>query len=650
MIIYSATKKEFTEDMLNNIVIEKLIKSLKNKRVSGTSDSHVRAYKNSLQFMDKVLYDSEIPDDTGVAIEYVIPSSNKRVDFIISGKNDKSGSSLVIIELKQWETAKLTHKDAIVTTWMNGMMQEKEHPSYQAWSYAALLEDYNESVRDNGIALKPCAYLHNYKPDNVITDEFYSKHIEKAPVFLKNDAHKLRDFIKQFIKYGDSSDTLYLIENGRIRPSKNLADSLLSMLKGNQEFLMIDDQKIVYENALDLVNKKPKQVLIVEGGPGTGKSVIAVNLLVTLINKRLNARYVTKNAAPRSVYESKLTSSFTKSRISNLFCGSGAFTKCDRDIFDMLIVDEAHRLNKKSGMFQNQGENQIKEIIYSAKSAVFFIDEDQRVTFKDNGSKEEIKKWAKEYKAEIQYLSLSSQFRCNGSNGYLDWLDNTLQKRETANVYLNDNEYDFKVVDSPIELRDIIFKKNKINNKARIVAGYCWNWISKKNTDLYDIEFSKHKFSMKWNLSSDGSLWIVMPESVKEVGCIHTCQGLDLDYVGVIVGKDLIVRNGKVMTCPEQRAKTDASLNSYCIFKLESGGTRNGQVVLVVSNLISDPEDGQRYTVKWYSSDKENLKDGTWFHKRITLKPENNDFKDIVLENVIPGDFGIVATFVKVLE
>lgn len=564
MIIYSKTKTDFISDVFNNVLVDELVESLKAKKVPGTSPSHIRSYQNSLRFMDTVLHDDGIPGSAGIAIEYVIPSSCKRVDFIISGKGP-AGASVVLVELKQWSDAQLTAKDAVVSIpdTIRGGRKDAEHPSYQAWSYAALLEDFNESVRDNNITLKPCAWLHNYPPDNVITNAFYAEHINKAPVFLKHDAEKLRQFIKTFIRQGDRGDTLYLIENGRIRPSKSLADCLSSMLNGNPEFIMIDDQKLVYETALDLLNKKPKQVLIVEGGPGTGKSVVAVNLLVSVIAKRLLVQYVTKNAAPRTVYEARLSGHMTRSRISSLFCGSGKYTATSKDTFDMLVVDEAHRLNEKSGMMQNQGENQVKEIINSAKCSVFFLDEDQKVTLKDIGEKEEIEKWAGKLKAEVHHMQLASQFRCNGSQGYLAWLDNTLQKRETANTLLSAKEYDFRVVDSAAALRDLIFDRNKLNNKARLVAGYCWDWVSRTNPALNDITIPGENFSMKWNLAGDGNLWIIKPEAVNEIGCIHTCQGLELDYIGVIVGPDLVCRNGKIKTDPAKRARSDSSVRGY---------------------------------------------------------------------------------------
>jgi DUF2075 family protein len=340
------------------------------------------------------------------------------------------------------------------------------------------------------------------------------------------------------------------------------------MLKGNQEFLMIDDQKVVYETALQLATQSSeinKNILIVQGGPGTGKSVVAINLLVELTKKQLLTKYVTRNAAPRDVYESKLTKSFRKSHISNLFSGSGSFTETAPNLFDALIVDEAHRLNAKSGMYQNKGENQIKEIIHSAKFSVFFIDEDQKVTLKDIGEKEEIKMWALQLGAEVQELELESQFRCNGSDGYLAWLDNILQIRKTANDTLSGIDYDFKVYDSPAKLRDTIFEKNKINNKARLVAGYCWKWQSKNDHtgQVKDIEIPEYDFAMRWNLASDGNLWVLKPEAVNEVGCIHTCQGLEMDYVGVIIGPDLTVRSGKIITDATKRAGSDKSVHGY---------------------------------------------------------------------------------------
>src|SRR5690606_30934180 len=196
--------------------------------------------------------------------------------------------------------------------------------------------------------------------------------------------------------------------------------------------------------------------------------------------------------------------------------------------------DEAHRLDEKSGMFQNLGENQIKEIVETARCSVFFVDEDQRVTLKDIGDKTEIRRWAEACGADVHEMALKSQIRCNGSDGYLAWVDNAQQIAETANETLDRIDYDFRVRASPHELRDLIFERNRLANRARLVAGYCWDWKGKKDPRVEDVVIEEHGFAMRWNLDKDGPLWIRMPDSVTEIGCIHTCQGLELDYVGVI--------------------------------------------------------------------------------------------------------------------
>ena len=566
MIVYLETAKDFCGEVNDNRIEERIKSAVKTKLGKTVSDSEIRSWRNSMQYMRGVLSDSRIPQEAGVAIEFSIPQTSKRIDFILTGVNERSRRSAVIIELKQWEKAHLTAKDGIVRTFLGGGECETAHPSYQAWSYAALLEDFNEAVRDEPIELRPCAYLHNCKKGSSINDPFYANHIKKAPVFTQDDVQGLRDFISMHLHKGDRGAAMYLIQDGKIRPSKNLADSLVGLLKGNDEFVMIDDQKLVYETALYLATKSntgKKHVLIVRGGPGTGKSVVAINLLVELTARDLIAKYVTKNSAPRDVYQSKLTGSLTKTRFNNLFVGSGVFHEVPPDAYDVLVVDEAHRLNAKSGMFQHLGENQVKEIIRASKLSVFFIDEDQRIHFKDIGRVAEIQKWAASMGGKVEQLSLSSQFRCNGSDGYLSWLDQVLSIRETANLTLEDISYDFRVCDSPQELRSLIIEKNAPDNRARMVAGYCWNWVSQKDVKEMDITFPEYDFGARWNLRNDGNLWILKPTSVNEIGCIHTCQGLEMDYVGVLIGPDLVVRNGRVITDAGKRATTDKTISGF---------------------------------------------------------------------------------------
>ena len=580
MLVYEGIKSIFIDDVDLGIIADKIRNKYIEVVKKRPSTPEFNSWKNSMQYMRGVLSDNDIPNNTGIAIEYNIPPTGCRIDFMMSGYN-KNKSNVVIVELKQWDKAtEVKEMDGIykVNTYTGGGLRDVNHPSYQAMTYANLIKDYNESVQLKDINVVPCAYLHNYyfEEDDTLLSNNYKEYTDKAPLFGHNDVIKLRNFIKKYIEDGDGGNILYEIDHGRIRPSKMLQDSLRNMLKGNKEFYMIDNQKIVYEyalrNAIDTVSANNKNVMIVRGGPGTGKSVLAVNLLVELNNRNMTCFYVTKNAAPRSVYSSKLRGDYTQTYINHLFQGSGSFIDEERNKLDCLVVDEAHRLNAKSGMFQNKGENQIKEIINAAKFSIFFIDENQKVTLKDIGSEDLIKKFAVEQGAGIYTFDLDSQFRCNGSDGYIAWIDRVLDIKDTANFDIDGFDYDFRVLDDPNEVRRLIEEKNKINNKSRMVAGYCWNWISegKNNSEIHDIQISEYSFGMSWNLGNS-STWAIDPESVNEIGCIHTCQGLEFDYVGVIIGDDLRYENGHIVTDYTKRAKTDTSLNGIKKIAKEQG-------------------------------------------------------------------------------
>lgn len=562
MIVYHATKQRFVDDVFNDTIADDIDDAFYAHLGRHTSPNEKRSWKNSMQYMYRVLDTPNLPDTAGIAIEYQIPLTSKRIDFIISGNDECGHGNIVIIELKQWETASFADKpDLVVTSFEHGK-SETSHPSYQAWSYAYLLENYNRAIQEKGIHVSPCAFLHNYKPDSVITDKRYSNYLNKAPVFLKNDAGRLRSFIEKFIKTGCKDDLMWIVESGEIRPSKQLADSLSSMVQGNQEFVMIDEQKVVYETALDLARKSQKgakHVLIVQGGPGTGKSVLAVQLLTELTKEGIACQYVSKNSAPRAVYAAKLTGAFRTTFINNLFVGSGSYVAASQNALGALIVDESHRLSEKSGLYGNTGDNQIREIINAARFSVFFIDDRQRVHVKDIGSTQTIRKIAEDCGSKVYVMKLESQFRCNGSDGYISWVDNALQIAETANINLSSADYDFRVFDNPQDLFNAIVEKNIVRNTSRVVAGYCWKW-NQNDINTPDIIIPEHHFEKKWNLASDGNLWIIGKNSVNQIGCIHTCQGLELDYVGVILGPDIRYQDGRIVTDVQAHPGQDAAV------------------------------------------------------------------------------------------
>ena len=565
MLVYEGIKKDFVDDVVDDRIAEKIEANILNKLGRHTNENEFRSWFNSMEYMYKVVNDSSIPDNAGIAIEYNIPQTAKRVDFMISGYDESEHPGMVIIELKQWNKLEKVKDTALVKTYTGHALRDVVHPSYQAWSYAQLIRDYNTNVQDMDITLKPCSYLHNYlrRDCDPLDDSQYDEYTMEAPAFTRGQVRDLRSFIQSIVSKGDDKKVLEDIDHGKIKPSKSLQNSIASMIKGNQEFVMIDEQRVVFEEVMQLSEQcqkdHKKRTIICQGGPGTGKSVIAIQLLAALTNKNQFVQYVSKNSAPRLVYEAKLKGNMKKSSISNLFKGSGSFMEVGNNQIHTLLVDEAHRLNEKSGMFHNKGENQIKEIIHSSYCSVFFIDESQRVTMSDIGSVSEIEKWAKEEDSEVYYMKLISQFRCNGSNGYLAWVDDVLDIRRTANFNLDGIDYDIRVLDTPQEVMELVLEKNKESNKARMLAGYCWNWPKghRNDTDFHDIEIDD--FGISWNLES-GQAFAIAENSVREAGCIHTTQGLEFDYVGVIIGDDLRYENNRIVTDFTKRASTDQSL------------------------------------------------------------------------------------------
>ena len=564
MLAYLATKEQFLLDA--HVIEDKVRDAVKENLHIGVSPNEVTSWRNSLgNAMVHVMSSPAIPNDAGVAIEYQINKHKNRIDFVVSGIDKTGNESIVIIELKQWTDVEYSILPEHVKTFVGKKDREVLHPSYQARSYASLLEMYNQYVYETPVQITSCAYLHNCTENDVVNDSRYEEALRNTPVFIHGEKDAVVNMITESISTGGGLDLLRRVDASPTRPSLQLADAISKMLQGKEAFVLIDDQKTVLETIVYSAFKgleEKKQVVIVNGGPGTGKSVVAINVLSRLMGQRMNARYVTPNAAPRAVFEVRLKDSFKGGQVRELFSGSGSFTGLEQDEFDILIVDEAHRLKLRT-QYSKGGDNQIREIIHAARTSVFFIDEAQKVTWKDIGEVSEIEKFARSMDAEVIHLELNSQFRCNGSDGFIEWLEESLGIKEIESPYFSDKDYDFQIFDNPTELYKRIREKNVPDNKSRMLAGYCWNWVSKSDPEKYDIEFPEFNFKAKWNLESRGSAWIIDEESIEDIGCIHTSQGLELDYVGVIIGPDFQVIDGKLVTNPSGRAATDVSLHGY---------------------------------------------------------------------------------------
>lgn len=573
MIVYNGSKAQFVDDVRYGDIANKILTLIRDKGLNAGQDREFDSWNNSMQFMCNIVNDPEIDDEVEIAIEYNIPQTSKRVDFIILGANENDQDNVVIVELKQWEKAEVVDDEMhySVRTYVANANRIVCHPSYQAYSYSRFISNYSQAVQDNSIGLVPCAYLHNYLPQykSAISSPIYSEWYSAAPFFIRDDKRQFAQFIKRFVtKKSKRGDLLYLIDGGRIRPTKSLQDALSEMVKGTPVFDLLDEQAVCYDmcvkTMLQCQRDRKKRTMVIQGGPGTGKSVLAVNLLMDFINKSFNTAYVTKNSAPRQAFLSLLTHNKANKvvDIEHLFRSPFRMSQVPENGYDCLIIDEAHRLVKKMYGDWN-GENQVKECINASLFSVFMIDEDQAVTTKDIGSIAEIEKWCKQLGSRMilnEDTKLVSQFRCNGSDAYIQFIDNLLQRNEeVVPVCLSELNYDFQVFDSAIEMRECLREKNQIDNKARMVAGYCYDWNVKNHRGVYDIDL-QDGFKAQWNLEND-KIWAINPRSFEQVGCIHTAQGLEFDYVGVLIGRDLSFdpASGRIITDRTQISRDDNS-------------------------------------------------------------------------------------------
>ncbi len=554
MILYSNTYKDFTYDgshlTLTSTIQDRYEAVFHRKPHPG----EVRAWENSLKCMQLAMSNAELSDDCGILIEYNLPNTSRRVDFIITGESPEDQKNIVIVELKQWQEAESTQMDGVVRTLLNKSIQETSHPSYQAYGYKRFLYDFNEEFHSGNLHAHSCAFLHNYdrkKPEPLL-ETVYTQYLKDSPLFFQEDIDALADFLSSHVGKGKGMEILYAVENGKIRPSIKLIDAVGSLFRGNAYFTLIDEQKVLYESFLNRPVPEGKQVTIIHGGPGTGKSVLSFNLLYGFLKKQKHTVLAAPNAAFRDVMSAKLQQAGLKKKskdlhdrmvLSSIISGSASFHGLAADLYDVIIVDEAHRL-KNGKAYQYYGENQIEDIINASRYSIFFVDDTQLVRPEDIGNVRNIRKAAKRFGAAVSEHTLDIQFRCSGMQGYINWVEHSLQIKDTANFDSWDpGVFTVELCDSPHDVYRKIQNHEEEGLQARMLAGYAWKWTSAKNGnpggEVEDVVIAEHDFSMPWNSRNSRTTWAIDPSGLDQIGCIHTSQGLEFDYIGILIGKDL---------------------------------------------------------------------------------------------------------------
>lgn len=558
MRLYSGNTQQFIDDTIQNQIAEKLKIAFENYYGRRTSPSEITSWTNSLQFLKNAIQASALLDSM-IILEYELPYSNERIDCILFGEGQDKNENVVIIELKQWSDVEDSEIEYNVITFVGKGKRMLEHPSMQVMGYYYHLKDLVQLFEeDPKVNLSSCVYCHNYSrnENSVLFLPKFEKLTKEFPIFAKEDFKQLGDYLKRRLAKGNGLELFNRFVTSNIRPSKKLIDYTKEMIRGQKVFYLMDDQIAVNNAILDRAKKcsklKNKSVIIVSGGPGTGKSVIALNAIAELISKGQTVFHATGSAAFTTTVRKVVGT-----RAAKLFKYFNSFGKLKENEIDVLICDEAHRIRKTSVSRYTKREfvtntPQIEELIKVAKVSVFFIDEYQIVRPEEVGNIKLIKETAKKFGADVFEFELKTQFRCSGSDGYLNWIDNTLNIRETANRILTKNEkMEFKIFTSPEALREAIKMKNKEKpNSARLVAGFCWPWSNPNPDGTLKEDVVIGDFRATWEAKNDAAklvkgipkaaLWAYDPNGVNQVGSIYTIQGFEFEYVGVIIGKDLI--------------------------------------------------------------------------------------------------------------
>jgi len=555
MIVYQENINNFIRSSLIDKNIVSKIQDLLYEKIGYVSnDGMFRSFCNSLPPLAEILSDNIFNKDISIAIEYHLFQTNESADVILYGLDENDKPILLIIELKQWsDVGNSELPDYVhVNSSAEYLKNDQWHPSIQAYNYANMLINFNKYIQENEVDVRACSFLHNLREEclKYIDNKKLFPILDKSPIFCKNNSHTFREYLSKVKK--PKKDLLWDIDNSRMTPSPLLQKMLKHALTGNFYNTLDSNQSFaiskIIQQTISSLNSNKRKTIIIRGKPGTGKSVVAVNAMARLIVEyKKNAVYVTNNKAPRLVYEKELNDE----QFKPLFRAAQGLARIKDLQYDCLICDEAHRIQKvfRSGPILVL-KDELDNIFRISRTNVFFIDEDQKVCTRDYPTIDLIKQYAKNYNSEIiegDDLKLTNQFRSMGGNIWIDFERFFLGYTDKKNTWKNNCNFEFQVVDSLEELEKLIYEKDKECGKSRMVAGYCYEWLSNPfggNPKAYDFDFKN--FKHRWNMTQGDYSWAYDSKSVDQIGCIHTCQGIDLNYVGVIIGKDMKFIGNKV--------------------------------------------------------------------------------------------------------
>ncbi|MFN8035362.1 MAG: DUF2075 domain-containing protein [Acidimicrobiia bacterium] len=498
-------------------------------------------------------------DDHGVVVELQLPLSSRRLDCMVTGHDAAGQAEAVIVELKQWQAATPSWVDDCVRTVVGGGERDVLHPSRQVGNYERYLLDVHSAFNTGDVSLHSCSYLHNlqFEAESVLYADSFAETLRMYPLFAGDQVDDLVDYLVGNVGAGNGGPVLETVLHGRYRPHRRLLDYAAQVIRNEPAFVLLDEQQVAFNAVLAKVRSrglsKDRSVLLIHGGPGTGKSVLAVNLLASLAGQG----YVTLHATGSRAFTENLKKT-VGSRAAALFKYFNGFGSVEPETVDVLICDEAHRLRENSWSrwtpkSDRTDRSQVMELMEAARVSVFFIDDLQVVRPGEVGSSDLVRAAATNLEIAVDEFELEAQFRCGGSESFVSWIDNTLDLRRTPDVIWNTSEeFDFDVLDSAAELEALVRERVREGFTARLSAGFCWPWSNASGDGTLVNDVVVGDWSMPWNAKPEAgrlavgipksNYWASDPGGIDQVGCVYTAQGFEYDYAGVIVGRDLVYR------------------------------------------------------------------------------------------------------------
>ncbi|MDN4479708.1 DUF2075 domain-containing protein [Demequina muriae] len=522
-----------------------------------------QSWRNSIPQLASVLDDSGL-GDVEVLLEHRLPLTSKRADVVLAGVHPTTGApSYVVVELKQWTKAR-RHEDSETLVDVDGIAYNPVlHPALQVGEYARYYRDFVRGLEAAPESLVGAAYLHN--ADDAGVAELWSvAPSDEGRMFTGQRRGQFADFLASRLAPASGAAPADAFLSSAIAPSKQLLQVAAAEIREREQFILLDEQRVAFELVMRAVetarSADSKEVVIVTGGPGSGKSVIALSLLGELARQGRPALHATGSRSFTETLRKVAGKGSTSTQA--LFKYFFNFMEAERNGLDVLILDEAHRIREQSvNRYTPQTKRvaarpQIEELVDAARVPVFLLDEHQVVKPGELGSVADIRAYAATRGLWVSQVDLNAQYRAGGSAAYIEWVLGLLGLGSGGPAdWRHEDAFAVEVVDSVHELEERLARKRAEGYSARMTAGYCWKWSDVKDGQLVD-DVVIGDWRRPWNSPlkrrlgdiPPSALWATEAGGFGQVGCVYTAQGFEYDWNGMIFGPDLVVRNGRFVS------------------------------------------------------------------------------------------------------